>query len=64
MKDFSLADSVSLQKNSDFSFLKEWLLTRAAILHLYKLCVVLYCCFYPLWLNADISLCHGGGAML
>lgn len=29
-----------------------------------KLCVVLYCRFYPLWLNADISLCHGGGAVL
>lgn len=29
-----------------------------------ELCVVLYCRFNPLWLNADIALCDGGGAVL
>lgn len=29
-----------------------------------KLGMVLYCCFYSLWLNADIPLCDNGGAML
>ena len=26
--------------------------------------MVLYCCFYSLWLNANIPLCDGGGAVL
>lgn len=29
-----------------------------------KLCVLLNRGFYPLWLNADIVLCDGGGAVL
>lgn len=29
-----------------------------------ELCVVLYCRFYPLRLNANVTLCDGGGAVL
>ena len=40
------------------------LIAKTVLSYLYQFRVPLNCLFNPLWLSADVTLCHGYGAVL